>query len=43
MIALQTSDRFTQADGALYIDFAEGLTGTLWAFVLPHNVLSLDV
>jgi hypothetical protein len=32
-----TSDRFTQADGSLSIDFAAALTGTIWVVQLPYG------
>ena len=36
-----TTDRVTQADGAMFIDFAAGFTGTIWAFALPYNPISV--
>jgi len=32
-----TSDRYTQADGSLSIDFASALTGTIWVIQNPEN------
>jgi hypothetical protein len=31
-----TTDRFTQADGSLSIDFASGFTGTIWVLQYPY-------
>jgi hypothetical protein len=32
-----TTDRYTQADGSLSIDFAGALTGTIWVIQQPEN------
>jgi hypothetical protein len=32
-----STDRFTQADGALYVDFSSGFTGTIWVFQWPYG------
>jgi hypothetical protein len=34
-----TTDRFTQADGALYVDFAAAFTGSIVAYQLPMPAL----
>ena len=31
-----TTDRFCQADGSLSVDFAGGMTGTIWVFAYPN-------
>lgn len=35
-----TTDRFTQADGSLSIDFSSGFTGTIWVMAMPYNALA---
>ena len=42
MIGPFTSDRFTQADGSLSIDFETAFTGTIWAFQLPNLHIAED-
>lgn len=32
------SARFLQADGTINVDFETGMTGTIWAFMLPDGV-----
>lgn len=32
-----TTDRFTQDDGSMSIDFSGGFTGTLWVVQFPYN------
>ncbi len=32
-----TTDRFTQADGSLSIDFQSGTTGTIWVYQWPYS------
>ena len=36
IIPLLDTSRFTQHDGTLAIDFADGMTGTIWAARLPY-------
>ena len=37
MIGPFTTDRFTQADGSLSIDFQTLFTGTIWVFQMPYG------
>lgn len=37
-VAPLTTDRYTQDDGSLSLDFSSGFTGTLWLARLPYNV-----
>lgn len=36
VIPVVTTDRFTQDDGSISVDFSTGFTGTLWALRLPY-------
>jgi hypothetical protein len=36
VIPLVTTDRFTQDDGSLSIDFAAGFVGTIWVLRMPY-------
>jgi hypothetical protein len=36
-----TTARVTQADGSLSLDFAVGMTGTVWVLALPYNPISV--
>ena len=38
MIGPFDAARFIQPDGSINVDFASGMTGTIWAFLLPRYV-----
>jgi hypothetical protein len=42
LIGPLTTDRFTQADGSLSIDFDAGTTGSIWVIQPPNRHLAAD-
>lgn len=39
VVVLETTDRFTQDDGSLSLDFSSGFTGTVWVLRMPYVVV----